>query len=200
MILTVALYPAGPSGAYSPDGGGMGYMMDGGAAAAAAMMHRPPADPMAFHSEYHYPPQYYGHHLWRKETTARNDNISITRLSLLHSPSTSFFFGFCFVLFPVSFLFCKRRMFSFSNVRRPLSSFHNSRTRGRKRKKNTPQSYIYTYMYHNVITIKHHVYYYATLPTFPPNKNHITNNSSGTRLVTRLPSDPAQSTSFPVDR
>ncbi|XP_045029111.1 homeobox protein homothorax [Daphnia magna] len=59
----VALYPAGPSGAYSPDGGGMGYMMDGGAAAAAAMMHRPPADPMAFHSEYHYPPQYYGHHL-----------------------------------------------------------------------------------------------------------------------------------------
>ena len=61
--ITVALYPAGPSGAYSPDGGGMGYMMDGGAAAAAAMMHRPPADPMAFHSEYHYPPQYYGHHL-----------------------------------------------------------------------------------------------------------------------------------------
>ena len=35
-----------------------------------------------------------------------------------------------------------------------------------KEKKNTPQSYIYTYMYHNVITIKHHVYYYATLPTF----------------------------------
>lgn len=64
---TVALYPAGPSGAYSPDGGGMGYMMDGGAAAAAAMMHRPPADPMAFHSEYHYPPQYYGHHLWRRK-------------------------------------------------------------------------------------------------------------------------------------
>lgn len=62
----MALYPAGPSGAYSPDGGGMGYMMDGGAAAAAAMMHRPPADPMAFHSEYHYPPQYYGHHLWKK--------------------------------------------------------------------------------------------------------------------------------------
>lgn len=59
--IAVALYPAGPSGAYSPDGGGMGYMMDGGAAAAAAMMHRPPADPMAFHSEYHYPPQYYGH-------------------------------------------------------------------------------------------------------------------------------------------
>ncbi|XP_034238703.1 homeobox protein homothorax isoform X1 [Thrips palmi] len=48
---------AGPSGAYSPDGS-MGYMMDGH----AGMMHRPPGDP-AFHSEYQYPPQYYGHHL-----------------------------------------------------------------------------------------------------------------------------------------
>ena len=72
--ITVALYPAGPSGAYSPDGGGMGYMMDGGAAAAAAMMHRPPADPMAFHSEYHYPPQYYGHHLWRSRNMMKWHN------------------------------------------------------------------------------------------------------------------------------
>ncbi|XP_073990862.1 meis homeobox homothorax isoform X2 [Rhodnius prolixus] len=47
---------AGPSGAYSPEAAGMGYMMDG-----QQMMHRP-GDP-AFHSEYHYPPQYYGHHL-----------------------------------------------------------------------------------------------------------------------------------------
>ncbi|XP_075221771.1 meis homeobox homothorax isoform X3 [Lycorma delicatula] len=47
---------AGPSGAYSPDGA-MGYMMDG-----QQMMHRGPGDP-AFHNEYHYPPQYYGHHL-----------------------------------------------------------------------------------------------------------------------------------------
>ncbi|KAF4519028.1 hypothetical protein B566_EDAN001613 [Ephemera danica] len=28
----------------------------------AQMMHRPPGDP-AFHNEYHYPAQYYGHHL-----------------------------------------------------------------------------------------------------------------------------------------
>uniref|UniRef100_A0A1B6CLX0 Homeobox domain-containing protein n=1 Tax=Clastoptera arizonana TaxID=38151 RepID=A0A1B6CLX0_9HEMI len=48
---------AGPSGAYSPDGT-MGYMMD----SQAQMMHRGPGDP-AFHNEYHYPPQYYGHHL-----------------------------------------------------------------------------------------------------------------------------------------
>jgi hypothetical protein len=48
---------AGPSGAYSPDAG-MGYMMDG----QAQMMHRAPGDP-AFHNEYHYPAQYYGHHL-----------------------------------------------------------------------------------------------------------------------------------------
>lgn len=48
---------AGPSGAYSPDGA-MGYMMDG----QAQMMHRGPGDP-TFHNEYHYPPQYYGHHL-----------------------------------------------------------------------------------------------------------------------------------------
>lgn len=47
---------AGPSGAYSPDGASMGYMMDG----QAQMMHRPPGDP-GFHNEYHYPPQYYGH-------------------------------------------------------------------------------------------------------------------------------------------
>ncbi|RZF36382.1 hypothetical protein LSTR_LSTR002978 [Laodelphax striatellus] len=47
---------AGPSGAYSPDGA-MGYMMD-----SQQMMHRGPGDP-AFHNEYHYPPQYYGHHL-----------------------------------------------------------------------------------------------------------------------------------------
>ncbi|XP_014250494.1 homeobox protein homothorax isoform X1 [Cimex lectularius] len=47
---------AGPSGAYSPEAGGMGYMMDG-----QQMMHRS-GDP-AFHSEYHYPHQYYGHHL-----------------------------------------------------------------------------------------------------------------------------------------
>ncbi|XP_065563028.1 homeobox protein homothorax-like isoform X2 [Artemia franciscana] len=53
-----ALYPAGPSAAYSPEAG-MGYMMD--STAAAAMMHRTPE--AAFHSEYHYPPQYYGHHL-----------------------------------------------------------------------------------------------------------------------------------------
>ncbi|XP_069672632.1 homeobox protein homothorax isoform X2 [Periplaneta americana] len=46
---------AGPSGAYSPDGASMGYMMDG----QAQMMHRPPGDP-SFHNEYHYP-QYYGH-------------------------------------------------------------------------------------------------------------------------------------------
>ncbi|XP_049814140.1 homeobox protein homothorax isoform X3 [Schistocerca nitens] len=46
---------SGPSGAYSPDGASMGYMMDG-----QQMMHRPPGDP-AFHNEYHYPPQYYGH-------------------------------------------------------------------------------------------------------------------------------------------
>lgn len=49
---------AGPSGAYSPDAG-MGYMMDG---QAAQMMHRAPGD-AAFHNEYHYPAQYYGHHL-----------------------------------------------------------------------------------------------------------------------------------------
>ncbi|XP_065339030.1 homeobox protein homothorax isoform X7 [Cloeon dipterum] len=49
---------AGPSGAYSPDAS-MGYMMDG---QAAQMMHRAPGDP-AFHNEYHYPAQYYGHHL-----------------------------------------------------------------------------------------------------------------------------------------
>ncbi|XP_054260816.1 homeobox protein homothorax isoform X2 [Macrosteles quadrilineatus] len=49
---------AGPSGAYSPDGAMAGYMMDG----QAQMMHRGPGDP-AFHNEYHYPPQYYGHHL-----------------------------------------------------------------------------------------------------------------------------------------
>ncbi|CAK9808027.1 hypothetical protein ANTPLA_LOCUS5604 [Anthophora plagiata] len=49
---------AGPSGAYSPDAT-MGYMMDG---QAASMMHRPPGDP-AFHNQYHYPPEYYGHHL-----------------------------------------------------------------------------------------------------------------------------------------
>lgn len=48
---------AGPSGAYSPDGAMAGYMMDG-----QQMMHRGPGDP-AFHNEYHYPPQYYGHHL-----------------------------------------------------------------------------------------------------------------------------------------
>ncbi|XP_068083658.1 homeobox protein homothorax-like [Anabrus simplex] len=47
---------SGPSGAYSPDGTSMGYMMDG----QAQMMHRPPGDP-GFHNEYHYPPQYYGH-------------------------------------------------------------------------------------------------------------------------------------------
>ncbi|KAI4481026.1 hypothetical protein M0804_009652 [Polistes exclamans] len=47
-----------PSGAYSPDAT-MGYMMDG---QAASMMHRPPGDP-AFHNQYHYPPEYYGHHL-----------------------------------------------------------------------------------------------------------------------------------------
>ncbi|CAK9814025.1 hypothetical protein ANTQUA_LOCUS7905 [Anthophora quadrimaculata] len=29
---------------------------------AASMMHRPPGDP-AFHNQYHYPPEYYGHHL-----------------------------------------------------------------------------------------------------------------------------------------
>ncbi|CAB3380181.1 Hypothetical predicted protein [Cloeon dipterum] len=49
---------SGPSGAYSPDAS-MGYMMDG---QAAQMMHRAPGDP-AFHNEYHYPAQYYGHHL-----------------------------------------------------------------------------------------------------------------------------------------
>ncbi|KAL2711756.1 homeobox protein homothorax isoform X4 [Vespula squamosa] len=49
---------AGPSGAYSPDAT-MGYMMDG---QAASMMHRPPGDP-TFHNQYHYPPEYYGHHL-----------------------------------------------------------------------------------------------------------------------------------------
>ncbi|XP_017791932.1 PREDICTED: homeobox protein homothorax [Habropoda laboriosa] len=56
-----AVFPplsAGPSGAYSPDAT-MGYMMDG---QAASMMHRPPGDP-AFHNQYHYPPEYYGHHL-----------------------------------------------------------------------------------------------------------------------------------------
>uniref|UniRef100_A0A8D8SIE6 Homeobox protein homothorax n=1 Tax=Cacopsylla melanoneura TaxID=428564 RepID=A0A8D8SIE6_9HEMI len=47
----------GPSGAYSPDGA-MGYMMD----TQASMMHARPGDP-TFHNEYHYPPQYYGHHL-----------------------------------------------------------------------------------------------------------------------------------------
>ncbi|KAK7790168.1 hypothetical protein R5R35_008091 [Gryllus longicercus] len=47
---------AGPSGAYSPDGASMGYMMDG----QAQMMHRPPGDP-SFHNEHYYPPQYYGH-------------------------------------------------------------------------------------------------------------------------------------------
>ncbi|KAJ9589071.1 hypothetical protein L9F63_017640, partial [Diploptera punctata] len=41
---------AGPSGAYSPDGTSMGYMMDG----QAQMMHRAPGDP-SFHNEYHYP-------------------------------------------------------------------------------------------------------------------------------------------------
>ncbi|GLH06909.1 Uncharacterized protein GBIM_12502 [Gryllus bimaculatus] len=46
----------GPSGAYSPDGASMGYMMDG----QAQMMHRPPGDP-SFHNEHYYPPQYYGH-------------------------------------------------------------------------------------------------------------------------------------------
>uniref|UniRef100_A0A1B6JAE5 Homeobox domain-containing protein n=1 Tax=Homalodisca liturata TaxID=320908 RepID=A0A1B6JAE5_9HEMI len=50
---------AGPSGAYSPDGAMAGYMMDG---QAQMMAHRGPGDP-AFHNEYHYPPQYYGHHL-----------------------------------------------------------------------------------------------------------------------------------------
>ncbi|XP_029041339.1 meis homeobox homothorax isoform X3 [Osmia lignaria lignaria] len=56
-----AVFPplsAGPSGAYSPDAT-MGYMMDG---QAASMMHRPPGDP-TFHNQYHYPPEYYGHHL-----------------------------------------------------------------------------------------------------------------------------------------
>ncbi|KAI5633751.1 homeobox KN domain-containing protein [Phthorimaea operculella] len=52
-----AVFPhAGPSGAYSPEAT-MGYMMDG-----QQMMHRPPADP-AFHQGYHYPAEYYGHHL-----------------------------------------------------------------------------------------------------------------------------------------
>ncbi|CAH0392017.1 unnamed protein product [Bemisia tabaci] len=50
---------AGPSGAYSPDAA-MGYMMDGSAQMMAA--HRAPGDP-PFHGEYHYPAQYYGHHL-----------------------------------------------------------------------------------------------------------------------------------------
>ncbi|XP_033216089.1 homeobox protein homothorax isoform X4 [Belonocnema kinseyi] len=56
-----AVFPplsAGPSGAYSPETT-MGYMMDG---QAASMMHRPPGDP-TFHNQYHYPPEYYGHHL-----------------------------------------------------------------------------------------------------------------------------------------
>ncbi|XP_031785746.1 homeobox protein homothorax isoform X3 [Nasonia vitripennis] len=56
-----AVFPtlsAGPSGAYSPDAT-MGYMMDG---QAASMMHRPPTD-STFHNQYHYPPEYYGHHL-----------------------------------------------------------------------------------------------------------------------------------------
>ncbi|XP_023246811.1 homeobox protein homothorax, partial [Copidosoma floridanum] len=50
---------AGPSGAYSPDAT-MGYMMEG--QAASMMHHRPPGDP-TFHNQYHYPPEYYGHHL-----------------------------------------------------------------------------------------------------------------------------------------
>ncbi|XP_025160213.1 homeobox protein homothorax-like, partial [Harpegnathos saltator] len=49
---------AGPSGAYSPEAT-MGYMMDG---QAASMIHRPPTDP-TFHNQYHYPSEYYGHHL-----------------------------------------------------------------------------------------------------------------------------------------
>lgn len=48
----------GPSGAFSPDGVNMGYMMD----TPGSMMHTRPGDP-TFHNEYHYPPQYYGHHL-----------------------------------------------------------------------------------------------------------------------------------------
>jgi len=55
----IAVFPApcAPGGAYSPDGT-MGYMMDG-----QQMVHRPPGE-AAFHNEaYHYPPQYYGHHL-----------------------------------------------------------------------------------------------------------------------------------------
>ena len=144
MILTVALYPAGPSGAYSPDGGGMGYMMDGGAAAAAAMMHRPPADPMAFHSEYHYPPQYYGHHLWRKETTARNDNISITRLSLLHSPSTSFFLVFVLSFFPFPFCFVNAECFRFPMSDAPsLLSTTREQEEGKEKKTHHKVIYIH---------------------------------------------------------
>ncbi|KAF7385003.1 hypothetical protein HZH66_012089 [Vespula vulgaris] len=61
VLRSVKMFPplsAGPSGAYSPDAT-MGYMMDG---QAASMMHRPPGDP-TFHNQYHYPPEYYGHHL-----------------------------------------------------------------------------------------------------------------------------------------
>ncbi|KAF0767626.1 Uncharacterized protein FWK35_00018546 [Aphis craccivora] len=52
---------AGPSGAYSPEAAGLGYMMDGQSQMLAAAGHRPPGDP-AYHNEYHhYPAQYYGH-------------------------------------------------------------------------------------------------------------------------------------------
>jgi len=46
-----------PGGAYSPDAASMGYMMDG-----QQMVHRSSSDP-GFSDPYHYPPQYYGHHL-----------------------------------------------------------------------------------------------------------------------------------------